>query len=181
MQLRLSHFPGAVVPAAVLAATALVVSLALTAPRPVTHVDAPAPGNVAPPVAESDRRGAAASALRALVPVEVLRVIDGDTVEVRATIWLDQQVITRVRLRDIDAPELAGKCPQELRQAVQAREHLAGLLAGQRIFLSDLGRDKYGGRVLGRLLTAEGTEAGTAMLRAGLARPYTGGRRQPWC
>jgi micrococcal nuclease len=115
------------------------------------------------------------------IPVEVIRVIDGDTVEVRAQIWIDQHVVTRVRLRSIDAPEKKGRCAAETLQAEMAREELVALIGPGPAFLTDLGRDKYGGRVLGSLLTARGDDIGQRLLAAGHARPYAGGRRQNWC
>jgi endonuclease YncB( thermonuclease family) len=118
---------------------------------------------------------------RALIPVEIIRVIDGDTVEVRAHVWLDQTIVTRVRLRSIDAPELRAGCPGEARKAVAARDALVTLLDSGKIYLTGLGRDKYGGRVLGDLLTAEGHSISTRMLTTGHARPYDGGKRQGWC
>jgi hypothetical protein len=45
------------------------------------------------------------------IPAELVRVIDGDTIEVRARIWLDLDLTTRVRLAGIDAPELAWLAP----------------------------------------------------------------------
>jgi micrococcal nuclease len=118
---------------------------------------------------------------RALIPVEIIRVIDGDTVEVRAHVWLDQSIITRVRLRSIDAPELRSGCPEEARKAAAARDALVTLLESGQIYLTGPGRDKYGGRVLGDLLTADGQSVSTHMLAKGHARPYAGGRRQGWC
>ena len=40
------------------------------------------------------------------VPAIVTRVIDGDTIEVRVQIWLEQEILVRIRLAGIDAPEL---------------------------------------------------------------------------
>ncbi len=68
-------------------------------------------------VVQEPRSPAVTGLVRALVPIEILRVIDGDTIEVRARIWLDQFLVTRVRLRDIDAPEFTGRCPAELARA----------------------------------------------------------------
>jgi micrococcal nuclease len=118
---------------------------------------------------------------RAVIPVEVMRVIDGDTVELKAHVWLDQTVVTRVRLRSIDAPELRAGCPEETRKAVAAQEALMALLHGGRAYLTGLGRDKYGGRVLGDLLTQDGHAISQKMLLSGHARAYVGGRRQGWC
>jgi endonuclease YncB( thermonuclease family) len=119
--------------------------------------------------------------LRAIVPVDVLRVIDGDTVEVRAHVWLEQSIVTRDQLKAIDTPELRSGCPQEIRQAEAAKAEMTRLLAEGRVFLSSLGRDKYGGRVLGELLTSQGKDIGQAMLASGHARRYAGGKRERWC
>ncbi len=83
--------------------------------------------------------------VRALVPIEILRVIDGDTIEVRARIWLDQFLVTRVRLRDIDAPEFTGRCPAEMVRAEAAKRHLSALAGSGPAYLADVGQDKYGG------------------------------------
>lgn len=40
------------------------------------------------------------------VPAEIVDIIDGDTVAVRARIWPGQFVETRVRLRGVDTPEI---------------------------------------------------------------------------
>jgi micrococcal nuclease len=115
------------------------------------------------------------------IPVDVLKVIDGDTVEVRAHIWLDQQVQARIRLRSIDAPELKADCPQEAALALAAKEHLSGLLHGGKAYLGDVGRDKYGGRFLGTLHTGTGRNVGEALVSTGHARLYDGRKRKSWC
>jgi endonuclease YncB( thermonuclease family) len=62
------------------------------------------------------------------VAAELLRVIDGDTIEVRAKIWLEIDVTTRVRLAGIDAPELNGACPEERQLAQGARSALSNVI-----------------------------------------------------
>jgi micrococcal nuclease len=118
---------------------------------------------------------------KALIPVEVLRVIDGDTVEVRAHVWLDQTVITRVRLRGIDAPDFRSGCAAETARAEASRSRLAALTSNGPIHLTAMGRDKYGGRVVGDLMSADGASIAHAMLTTGHARHYAGGKRQNWC
>ena len=115
------------------------------------------------------------------VAVEVIRIIDGDTIVVRAHPWLGVFIETRVRLAGIDAPELRGRCDGETALAVQARDRLAELLAAGTARLDDIRHDKYGGRVRARVLDGEGGDVGAALVAAGLARPYHGERRQPWC
>jgi endonuclease YncB( thermonuclease family) len=115
------------------------------------------------------------------VPAEVVSILDGDTIGVRAHIWLGQELATHVRLTGIDAPELHGKCARERRLAAAARDFLAQQLVERRVTLTEVQVDKYGGRVRARVTTDRGEDVADALLRAGLARPYGGGARQPWC
>lgn len=112
----------------------------------------------------------------------VLRVIDGDTVRVRARIWLGQEVETNVRLRGVDAPEVHGKCAEERdlsRKATDLVDRLLG--SGDGIVLSDISYDKYGRRVVARIVTAQGQDISQALLKSGLGHVYDGGRKTPWC
>ena len=59
---------------------------------------------------------------------EIIRVIDGDAIEARIFIFPQLQAIYKVRLADIDTPELRGKCPQEKQLAQQAKAYLQQLL-----------------------------------------------------
>lgn len=115
------------------------------------------------------------------VPATVLEVIDGDTVKLRAHIWLGQEVETAVRLDGVNAPELRGDCAAERRLAAAARDYLAGLLGDGRVSLRDIAQDKYGGRVVAKIAVMGGRDVGDALLAAGLARPYDGGARGSWC
>ncbi len=115
------------------------------------------------------------------VTARVLAVIDGDTILVRARIWIGQEVETRVRLDGVDAPELRGRCAYERRLASAARAFVATAVGGGTVRLSDIRYDKYGGRVLARVTTAAGDDLGALLVAAGLARAYHGGRRGRWC
>lgn len=114
------------------------------------------------------------------IPARVIRVVDGDTVEVEAQIWLGQTVQTAVRLRGVDTPELRGKCADERVKAQAARDLLAARV-GPQVMLLDVGFDKYGGRVVARLHSLRGQDMAAELVKAGLARPYDGGGRTPWC
>jgi len=113
--------------------------------------------------------------------VEVIRIIDGDTIVVRAHPWLGVFVETHVRLEGIDAPELHGRCDYEKDLAEQAKTRLAALLGAGEARISDIRNDKYGGRVRARVFDPAGVDVGAELVAAGLARPYHGERRQPWC
>lgn len=130
--------------------------------------------------------GAGNSALsaRSMLPGPVRavleRVVDGDTIRARAMIWLDQEIRIIVRLRNVDTPELKGRCPREIKLAKQARRFTSRILQPGPIILTDIRRGKYGGRVVARIANKDGRDLGEALINAGLARPYSN-RRHSWC
>jgi micrococcal nuclease len=115
------------------------------------------------------------------IPAEVVEVIDGDTLRVRAQVWIDLELETLVRLRGIDTPELRGQCEAEKARARAAKEALARLAAAGPVALTQVEYEKYAGRVLADVGTAGGQDLAQAMIAAGHARAYAGGERQGWC
>jgi endonuclease YncB( thermonuclease family) len=120
-------------------------------------------------------------AMRGYHPAEVLRVIDGDTFEARVHIWPGTDITTRVRLREIDAPEFKARCMEERNKAEAARDRLKALLDEGEVVITHVGLDKYGGRVLAAASTRRTPDVSSALLQAGLVRGYDGGRRDGWC
>jgi micrococcal nuclease len=114
------------------------------------------------------------------VPAAVSRVLDGDTLEVRAEVWLGIELTSHVRIRGIDAPELHSNCAAERAMAEAAKDRLT-TLAGDRIRLVRIERDKYGGRVDADVTNAAGVDLKAAMISAGPVRSYDGGTRADWC
>ncbi len=111
---------------------------------------------------------------------ELLEVLDGDTFRVRIPIWLDQQVVVKIRLRGIDTPELNGKCRFEKNLAQQAKAFTANWLAQESLELVNVSYGNYPGRVLAHAQTKSGATLSGALLAARLAQPYKGKRGQ-WC
>ena len=109
------------------------------------------------------------------VAAEVVAVVDGDTLDVRARVWLGQQVSVRVRIDGIDAPELRGRCTAERTAATAARAELSRRTLGRLVQLWEVRWDKYGGRVLARVTDAEGDVAQQA-LAEGWVRAYEAAR-----
>jgi endonuclease YncB( thermonuclease family) len=159
-----------------LAAAAFVAGLttgALIAPGTASR--SPEPGVPAP------AKYAPAAVMRAVHPAEVLRVLDGDTFEARVRIWPGTDVTTKVRLRGIDAPEMRARCEEERVKAQAARDALTRILNEGAVGISHVGQDKYGGRVDADVSTSRTSDVAAAMLDAGMARSYSGGRRESWC
>lgn len=116
------------------------------------------------------------------VTAEIVRIIDGDTLEVDAHPWPGHVVRVSVRVRGIDAPERRSSCPEQRAAAQLARNELEQLVSGvSTIELINVAGGKYYGRVLADL-TAGARDIASAMLASGLARPFQGGKRhQPQC
>lgn len=114
-------------------------------------------------------------------PAEILRVIDGDTVEARISVWPGQHVMTKVRLRGIDTPEPRARCVAERILAEQAAQALAALIEPGSVTIDGVGPDKYFGRVIADLVLPGGRDAASTLVSQGLARPYAGRTRQGWC
>lgn len=97
----------------------------------------------------------------------VIRVLDGDTIEIKtlpAKIVV-YEVPIRVRLINIDAPEKKqafGHC---------SANQLKALLAGQSVTVSYTQTDRYG-RIIGRVFTTNGTDASRFMVQSGAAWVY---------
>ena len=139
---------------------------------------------IAPFVLTVSARGA--EALAGPVPALVTRVVDGDTLEARVRIWIGQELTTKVRLAEINAPEIGShaKCAAERRKGEEARVFLAGLVAGRAVQLYDIRFDKYGDRVDARVVLAgnaggEEIDVGDLLVAKGFAVAY--GSLGVWC
>jgi endonuclease YncB( thermonuclease family) len=111
----------------------------------------------------------------------VERVVDGDTLDVRVTVWLGQELRVLVRVRGVDAPEVRGRCDSEKARAAAATAALGRLVAGGSVVLTSIEGDKYYGRVLADVVTPDGEDVALSLIAGGLARPYEGGVRGAWC
>lgn len=147
----------------------LVVFAAAAAGAPAPVAEPPAP-LIAPPADASGRLRATA-----------LTVIDGDTFEARVAVFPGQEIVTRVRLAGVDAPERRGRCPAERDAAEAATRALEDLVTRRSLILAHVRGDKYFGRVVAEVSTAEDGDVAEALVAAGHGRPYHGGRRAGWC
>ncbi|WP_314958659.1 thermonuclease family protein [Bradyrhizobium cosmicum] len=113
-------------------------------------------------------------------PVDVIRTIDGDTFLARVRQQGGRDLVVRVRLRGIDAPELKASCQEELDKAEAAARALRDLLGQGGVTITNIGPDKYG-RVLAKVATKRTADVSAALLAGGYARSYNGGHRDGWC
>lgn len=110
-----------------------------------------------------------------------LSVIDGDTFEARVSAFPGQEIVARVRLDGVDAPERRGRCAAETRAAEEATRALRSLVEGRRLTLTAVRGDKYFGRVVARVSGAGVGDLAQALVAGGHGRAYAGGRRDGWC
>lgn len=117
------------------------------------------------------------------VEAQVTRIVDGDTIEVVARTWIEENRRMLVRLSGVNAPELHARCAEERTAAESSRQALSGYLGGvgAGVVLRDIQHDKYGGRVRARVATARGRDVAEAMMKGGYAAAYSGGRRPSYC
>lgn len=116
-------------------------------------------------------------------PVEarVVRIIDGDTIEADALVWPGHRVRVAVRIRGIDAPELRSRCPEEKAAAQAARDALSLAVGTGDLVLTNIGADKYFGRVVADVATSEGDDIAGRLMSLSMVVAYDGRTRVPFC
>jgi endonuclease YncB( thermonuclease family) len=107
----------------------------------------------------------------------VVRVIDGDTID----LWCSGAGVERARLTGFDAPELfSPRCLSEAVSAHQAKWALRGMIfTADELTVVAKGRDRYDRRLVALYL--DGEPVAQRMIGEGHARAYDGGRREGWC
>ena len=105
----------------------------------------------------------------------VLKVVDGDTIDVNLDLGFEIWHKVRVRLSGIDTPEsrTRNKAEKVLGKAASAR---LKELCDEKILLESLGKGKYG-RVLGIPHTLDGKNICSILIKEGHAVEYWGGKK----
>ena len=123
---------------------------------------------------------------------EIIKVIDGDTIEVRVPTWPGAVQVAAVRVDGLDTPEIRSKCSNLLARkretvlANEARRFVINFLSGG-IVLRNVRLGKFAGRVIAEVENVNGRSLTDALLKAKsnsgdpLAHFYDGGRRKGWC
>lgn len=116
---------------------------------------------------------------------KVLRVIDGDTVEIEAPflpIELDQKLL--VRIIGVDTPEhgFRAKCMKEYDKAEEAKKFVEEQIKNAKVVkVLFIKWDKYGGRIDGDIILDE-ERLSYKLLEQGYGVEYDGGKKEKdWC
>lgn len=116
------------------------------------------------------------------VPATVDYIIDGDTFAAKVILEDEIKISVRVRIINIDTPEIHGACENEIKMANLARDRLTELIPnGTTIELSEIKDDKYLGRIDARVKSRAGVDIGEVLITEKMARRYSGGKRAGWC
>ncbi len=86
-------------------------------------------------------------------PAYVLSVYDGDTFTGYVRVWPDQYVEAKIRILDVDTPELRG---DEKEQGEKSRAYVRSLIEGKMVTIRTLKRDSFGRYLADVWLTEEG-------------------------
>ena len=111
---------------------------------------------------------------------EIESVYDGDTIKIKDR-YLNYLPLS-VRINGIDTPEKGhrAKCDKERKLAIEAKTYLEYLINEYDYYFVILGWDKYGGRILADLYI-DNINVKHALIKAGLAKNYNGGKKENWC
>jgi len=109
---------------------------------------------------------------------EVLKYIDGDTIDVIVDLGFKTFVKKRIRLAGINTPEVRTRNKEEKKKGIAARERLRELIEGsdKDLILISHGVGKYG-RVLGELILHPNLDVNQTLILEGHAKEYHGGKK----
>ena len=115
---------------------------------------------------------------------KVIRVIDGDTVEIEAPFLpVELKQVLKLRIIGVDTPEkgMLAKCELERKNSLSARNFTLQEIGNAKdIKIKLIKWDKYGGRVLGDLIL-DGQLLSKKLIDMGYAVSYDGGKKSDWC
>tara|TARA_R100000808_G_C2140225_1_gene148036 strand:+ start:1102 stop:1458 length:357 start_codon:yes stop_codon:yes gene_type:complete len=113
--------------------------------------------------------------------VKVLRVIDGDTIDVSVDLGFFTHRNIRVRMYGINTPECRTRDHHEKKRGMAAKVILMKLLdEADEVIMKSHGIGKFG-RCLGEIFVmkdGEKRDVGKHLIAAGLAEEYYGGKRK---
>jgi micrococcal nuclease len=114
--------------------------------------------------------------------IDIVKVIDGDTILVDAHSWPGTTNRVKVRLSMIDAPEIKSKSKCETSLAYDARNFAIKWLSNGRHSLYNVKLGKYAGRVIGEIYNEKGRGLSDELMKNNLAINYNkNSKNHVWC
>ena len=116
-------------------------------------------------------------------PWQIVSISDGDTLVAHVPCLPEPLQRVLVRVVGVDTPEAGSKARCDYERALAARATAlteALVMRSGRVELEFVSWDRWGGRA-DAIVKINGVTLADALIRAGLARKYDGGKRLPWC
>jgi endonuclease YncB( thermonuclease family) len=113
---------------------------------------------------------------------EILRVVDGDTIEIKNECF-PKELKLSIRVLGIDTPEKGSKakCDKEAKLAEKASKFTKEFIGKNKTAtFRNIKWDKYGGRLLADV-EINGKSLSDELIKNGLARSYDGKKKGSWC
>lgn len=116
-------------------------------------------------------------------PVRVKYIVDGDTFVGDVLLKDETEVLSvKVRIRNVDTPELHGNCESEIRRAEYAKQRLEELIPINSIVeIKNIKNDKYAGRIDANVYDSAERDVGLVLVKEKVGRAYNGEKRKSWC
>tara|TARA_R100001086_G_scaffold12625_1_gene6582 strand:- start:101 stop:475 length:375 start_codon:yes stop_codon:yes gene_type:complete len=119
-------------------------------------------------------------------PCKVTRVVDGDTIDVNIDLGFKIWHRARVRMLGIDTPESRTRNLAEKAMGLASKARLKEMLKGKSVTIECTKAKGKFGRVLANVWAADKKAGAVAiclnnqLCEEGYARPYFGGKKEPW-
>ena len=113
---------------------------------------------------------------------QILRVVDGDTIEIKNECFPTELKLS-IRVLGIDTPEKGSraKCEKEAKLAEKASKFTKEFIGKNKTAtFRNIKWDKYGGRLLADV-EINGKSLSDELIKNGLARSYDGKKKGSWC
>lgn len=110
---------------------------------------------------------------------DVVRVIDGDTVEVMAEVFPGAFQKFGLRLDGVNAPETRTLNLCEKKAGLKVKHYVESIIPKQ-VIITNIHKGKFAGRMIGGILI-NNKDLADMLLEKGLVRKYDGGKRKQWC
>ena len=116
---------------------------------------------------------------------KLVRVVDGDTIDVNIDLGFSVWHKARVRMLGIDTPESRTRNLEEKALGLASKARLKEILKGRQISIECNKEKGKFGRVLATVWavdkgTGESIDVNTRLIEEGHARPYYGGKKVAW-
>lgn len=110
---------------------------------------------------------------------EIIKIVDGDTIDVNIDLGFDVTVKQRVRLDGIDTPESITSNLLEKQMGLESKKYLENWLSDKKDLIINTSKDDKYGRILARISdNTSSTCINDEMIKLGYAWSYDGGTKK---